>query len=290
MVTVGVALVASILTGLLIRNRTLDAVESAAQQDLATDALILSEVQAYPFFYGSWDGVEMVVNTLSSDFDRRIAVTTLDGDILADSDPGEPLPGEPNALLDAEGSEGFSEEILDECLNQLGIAPDAFDANFEEFFVENNADLDDLDECFEQATADAQPNALLYLGFPTDTSVNLGDLNGATLLLGTLGVIAVSGAAAVVLARRVSQPVEALTAAASQLEHGDLSQRVPAPAGGEVGELAKAFNAMAVRLDSTEEARTRMVSDISHELRNPIGVLQGNLEAAQDGVFPPIKR
>lgn len=52
--------------------------------------------------------------------------------------------------------------------------------------------------------------------------------------------------------------------------------------------LGTSFNAMASRLEETERSRQQLVSDVAHELRNPIRVLQGHLEAAQDGVLPPL--
>jgi signal transduction histidine kinase len=55
----------------------------------------------------------------------------------------------------------------------------------------------------------------------------------------------------------------------------------------EIGELGNAFNGMAASLEKAERLRREMTADIAHELRNPIAVLQGNLEAVVDGVLPP---
>jgi two-component system, OmpR family, sensor histidine kinase BaeS len=51
--------------------------------------------------------------------------------------------------------------------------------------------------------------------------------------------------------------------------------------------LAHAFNTMAESLQTNERVRRQMVSDIAHELRNPLVTLNGTLEAIEDGVYEP---
>ena len=52
----------------------------------------------------------------------------------------------------------------------------------------------------------------------------------------------------------------------------------------ELGKLASDFNLLALTLEKNEQARRQWVADISHELRTPIGILRGEIEALQDGV------
>jgi len=91
----------------------------------------------------------------------------------------------------------------------------------------------------------------------------------------------------VTLSRRILGPVEALTRAARAMERGDLAQRVQVESRDEVGDLGKAFNAMAGSLARNEELRRNMVSDVAHELRNPLFTVRGNVEAIVDGYLPP---
>jgi signal transduction histidine kinase len=91
------------------------------------------------------------------------------------------------------------------------------------------------------------------------------------------------------LSRRALAPVEALTAAARQMEAGDLSQRVEVASRDEIGDLARAFNSMADGLAQLEELRRQMVTDVAHELRTPLSNIRGYLEALQDGVVEPDK-
>jgi signal transduction histidine kinase len=83
------------------------------------------------------------------------------------------------------------------------------------------------------------------------------------------------------------RPVRELTEASRALAGGDLSRRVPVRSQDEVGELSTAFNQMAENLQRAEQLRRDMTADIAHELRNPLAVLQANVEALADGVYPP---
>jgi signal transduction histidine kinase len=89
------------------------------------------------------------------------------------------------------------------------------------------------------------------------------------------------------LSRRILGPVEALTSAARGMERGDLSRRVQVASRDEIGELARAFNAMADGLARQERLRRNMVTDIAHELRTPLTNIRGYLEALRDGVARP---
>jgi signal transduction histidine kinase len=78
-----------------------------------------------------------------------------------------------------------------------------------------------------------------------------------------------------------------MAAAASAMARGDYRRRVRASSRDEVGELARAFNAMAAELAGVERMRRDLVANVSHELRTPIGALQALLENLADGVEPP---
>lgn len=117
----------------------------------------------------------------------------------------------------------------------------------------------------------------------------LASVNRALLLAGVIGGL-VAALFAMGLSRRILRPVGALTVAARRMEKGDLSQRVEVQSGDEIGELARAFNAMADGLAHLEELRRNMVTDVAHELRTPLSNIRGYLEALQDGVIEPERR
>jgi signal transduction histidine kinase len=53
-----------------------------------------------------------------------------------------------------------------------------------------------------------------------------------------------------------------------------------------VGALAASFNLMSAALADAEQQRQQMLADIAHELRTPLSITRGHLEAMLDGVFP----
>jgi signal transduction histidine kinase len=112
------------------------------------------------------------------------------------------------------------------------------------------------------------------------------DAVNRAVLWAVLLVAAASLAAAALLSRQLVAPLRQLTAAAEALAGGDLSQRVAVRSQDEVGELARTFNQMAGDLETAEAQRRQMTADIAHELRNPLSVIRGNLEAMLDGVYP----
>jgi signal transduction histidine kinase len=50
--------------------------------------------------------------------------------------------------------------------------------------------------------------------------------------------------------------------------------------------LVRAFNEMTTRLQANEQQRRDLLADVTHELRTPITVIQGNLEGMLDGIYP----
>lgn len=87
--------------------------------------------------------------------------------------------------------------------------------------------------------------------------------------------------------RRVSIPLDELVEAADRVAAGDYSVRVREHGPRAVASLARAFNEMASRLDSTQSDRRSLLADVTHEMRTPLTVMRGNLEGMLDGVYPP---
>src|SRR5215210_2610709 len=77
-----------------------------------------------------------------------------------------------------------------------------------------------------------------------------------------------------------------LIEASGRVEAGELDVQVPERGRREVRALTSAFNARSSRLSTTERERRRLLAEISHELRTPLTVIQGNVEAMIDGIYP----
>lgn len=86
------------------------------------------------------------------------------------------------------------------------------------------------------------------------------------------------------VARWLLHPVRALAAGAQALANGDYAARIDIRRKDELGALADDFNALASALERHRDARRRWGADIAHELRTPISILSGEIQALQDGV------
>jgi signal transduction histidine kinase len=87
--------------------------------------------------------------------------------------------------------------------------------------------------------------------------------------------------------RRLSAPLDELIEASGRIEAGDYSTRVAVDGSGEMRSLARAFNQMSERLGTSDARRRAFLADVAHELRTPLTVMQGELEAIEDGVYQP---
>jgi len=85
----------------------------------------------------------------------------------------------------------------------------------------------------------------------------------------------------------ITGPMRQLTLAARKVATGDFSYRVSQKTDDEIGEVSDAFNTMAEQLEKKEKSRRQFLADIAHELRNPLSIIQGNLEAWLDEVITP---
>ncbi len=88
------------------------------------------------------------------------------------------------------------------------------------------------------------------------------------------------------LARGMTSPLREMARAADAMARGDYERRVTATSSDEVGQLARAFNAMAEELALTDTLRRDLVANVSHELRTPITVIRARLENIADGIEP----
>ncbi len=83
-----------------------------------------------------------------------------------------------------------------------------------------------------------------------------------------------------VIAGQALQPIDTIAQAAAQITAADdLSRRVPYEGpNDELGQLTATFNATLERLERLFKAQRRFVADVSHEMRTPLTILQGNLD------------
>ena len=97
-------------------------------------------------------------------------------------------------------------------------------------------------------------------------------------LLGLAVALAIGYALASVHARRIRR----LERAAERIAGGRLDEPVVDAGADELGELARAFERMRVRLEKLDRARSEFIANASHELRTPLFSLGGFLELLAD--------
>ncbi len=103
----------------------------------------------------------------------------------------------------------------------------------------------------------------------------------AALIAGGLGILL-----GFVISRTLAAPLSNLAQTARVFAARDWNRRVQVAGADEVAEVGRAFNEMADQLQRAETLRRNLVADIAHELRTPLTVMQGNLQAMLDEVYP----
>src|SRR5688572_11909818 len=132
------------------------------------------------------------------------------------------------------------------------------------------------------------PSATLYE--PARQRLNRYAFVGLIALLLAIG-------AALVIERSIVMPVRRLRATAQQLGAGDQTARAPVKQSGEIGDLARAFNAMADRIKERERRLTELdrlksdfVSSVSHELKTPLTTIKVLAHLLQHRALPEEER
>jgi signal transduction histidine kinase len=107
------------------------------------------------------------------------------------------------------------------------------------------------------------------------------------VLLTVAVVVGISGIVfGVVMSRTLTAPLNNLATAAKAIGARNLSQRVEEKGSDELIAVARSFNEMAAALEQAEQLRRNLLADVAHELRTPLSILQGNLRAILDEVYP----
>jgi len=133
-----------------------------------------------------------------------------------------------------------------------------------------------------RASFDGKHRYTIVLGLPPGPRVFIGP-RGLPLTGLFIGVLS-SGLVCYFLSWFLTKPIVRLRTAARRLAAGDLKARTGAPAStrrDEVAGLMRDFDAMAERLETLLNAQSRLLNDISHELRSPLARLNVALGLAR---------
>lgn len=98
------------------------------------------------------------------------------------------------------------------------------------------------------------------------------------------GVMLIVALITLPFAKHLLEPIRALTKGMHLLTQGKYKSKLTTNRKDEFSDLARDFNELAKTLLENDAARKRWLANISHELRTPIAILKGELEAILDGV------
>ncbi|HEX6317782.1 MAG TPA: ATP-binding protein [Burkholderiales bacterium] len=105
----------------------------------------------------------------------------------------------------------------------------------------------------------------------------------AAIGLGMLAAALLLGAG---LSGWLSRRIRHLAGATDSLIRGNYDVRLRPEGNDELARLARHFNTLAETLAAARQARRKWIADIAHELRTPLSIVRGEIEALQDGVRP----
>jgi two-component system, OmpR family, sensor kinase len=103
------------------------------------------------------------------------------------------------------------------------------------------------------------------------------------LLLTLFSGFLVVGVGAVLTARLTVRPLRRLASAASKFGGGDLSARTELTRSDEIGDVARAFDDMAGRIQALVRVEKELMANVAHELRTPLSRIRVALEIAAEG-------
>ena len=107
------------------------------------------------------------------------------------------------------------------------------------------------------------------------------------LLVGVAAALIAAAIVAMFVGTRLLRPIDELRDATRRMAAGDYSVKVPVPIETELASLANDVNELGAHLATTEQRRTQLLGEVTHELRTPITVIRGQTEGLIDGVVTP---
>jgi two-component system sensor histidine kinase BaeS len=131
---------------------------------------------------------------------------------------------------------------------------------------------------------------MVRLGFGGSTAAAAQQVAWTQIVVAAVVALAVAAVVAWFVTRRLTRPLVSLAGVARSFAAGDRGARATEAdlaAPGEIGDLARAFDAAADDVARAEASRREMAADLAHELRTPLAALQAGLEELRDGLVDP---
>jgi signal transduction histidine kinase len=231
---------------------------SLENQELRSLASSLENI-ALPKYPDEFDLRLQYVNEVAPQVDARVVIL----DLLSDSGPLEPMA---DSSLDQRSAD-FEEDPVALAAYRGGRLARGIVERDGQHYAE---------------VASPVESSVLLLSAPLHAQLQTVSVVRRRLLiaggLATAFAILVGYAGASLFARRLRR----LEAAAERIAAGDFDEPVVDPHDDEVGQLARAFERMRLRLATLDRARGEFIANASHELRTPLFSLGGFLELLEE--------
>lgn len=121
----------------------------------------------------------------------------------------------------------------------------------------------------------------------TENTDAFDDALREALLWGLVAAVIIGIVIAIVVSRYLSRPVEDMQDGTRRMARGDYAVRVATGGPDEIASLGEDINRLAGSLEAIETQRTRLLSELAHELRSPLTAIDGYVEGLLDDVFEP---
>jgi signal transduction histidine kinase len=270
------------IDGIEREHGSLDAPAARAALDDRLDAIIGGEVPGYRVDPAS-GGVGI---SAYWGVPRAALVTDAEGVVVAPTDPTLAIPGEKVADIDRSGLRHALQQSID-----LHGAPDPWSGIAYSTRVEN------------AVTSAATPlftnngdiaGYLAFQGYPLPEILSearshiLRETAAAVIRASWIYLIPAVLVAlpfAYLQARSTSRRLERLAHLADAFADGDLHTRLRVRRRDEIGRLAERFNEMGTRIEEDARSRRTFLSNVAHELRTPVAIIQGTTEQLQAGTI-----
>ena len=131
-------------------------------------------------------------------------------------------------------------------------------------------------------------NITKYGAYYRDVDTTYYDTLNKVLIIITIMATILSLIISLILSKSINKPIYKVIDTVKLLGKGKYKERVDNSSSiVEIQDMIESINIMAKRLDSQDAMRKRLTKDIAHELRTPITIILGQLEAIKDGIWEP---
>lgn len=215
----------------------------------------------------------LIVNTVANSTGNQIFITDTDGVVIASSD---------SDISSSKVGKQISPDILFTIQRNSAegkvTTMDSFRSDTP-FYVVSTAVV---------RPGSSSADAYVFVGSDFSSIIDAWAASSKLFILMAIVIMFLALFMSYMAARRQSEPINEMAAAASRFARGDFSARVTNyGASDEVGALTESFNSMAESLEKSEQLRSEFIANVSHELKTPMTTISGFADGILDGTIPP---